>query len=126
MKTPMGPCIGSKCAAWLTTSCSRECRGSIKPPSLPKFPRPSSSDLIGFVDRPQGCEHLAHMSVEVLTHDVENFKNATIANRVEDLIAGFAVHENILRTQNRQVLRGVRLLNTEPLNNSAGRKLPFS
>src|SRR6476661_4645898 len=120
MKTPMGPCIGSKCAAWLTTSRSRICRASIKPPSLPKSPPPSSSDLVGFVDCFQGCEHLAHMSVEVLTHDVENFNNARIANRVENLIAGFAVHQNILRAQNGQVLRGVRLLNTEPLNNSAG------
>src|SRR6185312_6810501 len=144
-KTPIGPCTGSKCAAWSSARRSRACRNSKEPVKLPPLrelcsPTPASrtsrrwplawrgsfSNLGGFIYGFKCREHFAHMSVKISTHDVENFKNKRIAHGIKNLISQLAVHENVLRPQYRQVLGRICLLDAEPLNDSAGRQLAVS
>jgi hypothetical protein len=40
-------------------------------------------DLFGFIDRLKSRQELAHMSMEVAPHEVENFNDERVAHRVD-------------------------------------------
>ena len=66
------------------------------------------------------------MSVKVSAQNIENFDDQRIANGIEDLIADLAANEKILPAQNRKVLRGVGLFDTEPLDQGPSRQFAVS
>ena len=53
------------------------------------------------------------MRVEVLLQQIEHLDEHRVAEGVEDLVADLAVHDDVLRSQHREVLRQVRLLDLE-------------
>ena len=44
-------------------------------------------DLFGFIDRLKSRQDLAHVSMKVASHEVENFNDERVAHRVENVIA---------------------------------------
>src|SRR5882757_4199989 len=57
---------------------------------------------------------------EILPHGVQKLDDERIAHGIEHLIPGLAADQNSLCTQNRQMLRGVRLFHSETLDQGAG------
>src|SRR5436190_2878289 len=76
----------------------------------------SSISLVGFIDCLKSRAYFAQMSVKVAAHDVENFDDERITHGVENLVTDFTVNENVLCPQYGEMLRGICLLDTEPLD----------
>src|SRR6266481_1313332 len=81
----------------------------------------SPTALFGSIHGFKRREYFVHMNMKIAAHDVENFDDERIAHRVENLIAGLTIDQNILRPQYGEVLRGISLLDTEALDQTAGR-----
>ena len=64
--------------------------------------------------------------LKVAAHQGKNLKQDGIANRIEDLVPGLPVHDELSRTKNCQVLRNIRLFHAKFLNEVAGRELSIS
>ena len=64
-------------------------------------------------------EGLVQVGEEVLPQQVEHLNQHRIADGVEDLVAGFPVHQDVLGAQHREVLRQVRLLDVEQVEQLA-------
>ena len=60
------------------------------------------------------------MGLEILAHEIEHLNNPLIAHRVEDLIAGLTVHDNLLRPQDRKMLGDICLLHAQLLDDRSG------
>ncbi len=63
------------------------------------------------------------MGVEVAAHEGEDFDEDGVADGVEDLVAGFAVDDELLGSEDGEVLRDVGLLHAQLFDELAGGKL---
>ncbi len=74
--------------------------------------------LIHLVEHLEG---LIQMLFEVAAHEGEDLQDDGVADRVEDLISGFAIDDDLLGAQDREVLGDVGLLHAEVFDESSGR-----
>src|ERR1035438_8806911 len=64
--------------------------------------------------------------MNVPSHDVQNLNQYRISNGIEHLVPVFAVHNNLVVSQNCQVLREIRLFEAEFLLDSPRGKLAIA
>ena len=75
---------------------------------------------------PEHLNGVGEVGLEVLAHDVENLHQHRISNGIEDLVAVLAVHDNLVASQDRQVLREIRLFEAELLLDGPRGELPVA
>src|ERR1700743_310926 len=80
------------------------------------MPQASSSGALHLL---QHAQRLAEVRMEVASHQVENLDDQRIAHRIEDLVPGFAVHDNLLGPQDSEMLGNICLLHSELFNERA-------
>jgi hypothetical protein len=78
------------------------------------------------IDFSQHLDGLGKIGLEIPAHDVEEFYQNGVAEGVEDVVSVFPVQHELPAAQNGQMLRKVRLFQTEPLLKDPAGKLPFS
>ena len=66
------------------------------------------------------------MGMEVSAHQVQNFNDDGVADRVEHLISGLAIGNKLLCTQHREMLRDIGLLHAKLLNQFPGGELSIA
>ena len=64
--------------------------------------------------------------MKIGAHQIEDFNDDGIADRVEHLIPSLAVQDKLLGSQDRKVLRHIRLLHPKLLDQRSGGKLSIS
>ena len=78
------------------------------------------------IDFSKHLDGLGKIGLEIPAHDVQEFDQDGVSKRVENLVSVFSVHHELPAAQNRQVLREVRLFDSQPFLNGAAGKLPVS
>ena len=66
------------------------------------------------------------MDIEIPPHDVEDFEDQGIANRVKNLVPSLAIYNNMLGAQDGQVLGCIRLLDSQAFDQRAGGELAIA
>src|SRR5437660_126959 len=71
-------------------------------------------------------DRLRKVRLKVSPHDVQHFDQHAVAQRVENLVSFFSVHNDLPASQYGQVLRKIRLLDPDFLLNRARRQFSVS
>lgn len=66
------------------------------------------------------------MNMKIAPHHIKNLDDKRVPHGIEDLIARFAVDQDILRTEHGEMLRSIRLLDPEPFDQRPSRQLAVS